>query len=102
MRVLAISIIAVLAAGAAQASERLSNEDYTKLGRCAGLAVAAGQDAHPYQSRLQSERSNRLGEALLGAQNARRNAQKEFRSANAETRERLNQELSETCAALRV
>ncbi|RZJ02985.1 MAG: hypothetical protein EON89_13330 [Brevundimonas sp.] len=100
MRVLAISVIALLAAGTAQASERLSDGDYAKLGRCAGLATAAGQDAHPYQTRLQAERSNRIGQALLGAQNARRDAQRQFRSANAETRERLNQELTGTCAAL--
>jgi hypothetical protein len=101
MRTLVIASLALLAAGTAQASGRLSNVDYAKLGRCAGLATAAGQDAQPYQARLQAERANRHGQALLGAQTARRNAQAEFRSAGAEGRERLTQELSGACAALR-
>lgn len=101
MRLLVIASIALLAAGTAQANNRLSNGDYAQLGRCAGLAAASGQDADPFNDRLQAERANRHGQALLGAQNARRNAQKEFRSANAESRERLTQELSGACAALR-
>lgn len=95
-----ICVTALAAAGSVQASQRMTNVQYVQTGRCAGLAAGGGQDATAFDTALRDNRSGRHGGTLASAQSARREAQREIRRADGETRERLAAELSQACAAL--
>ena len=96
---LAATIAAVTLVGPVQAADRMTDAQYTQMGRCAGLAAAAGQDATPMTQALRDDRAGRRGTVLSRAQSNRQNARLEFQRANAEGRARLTAELAQGCAA---
>lgn len=101
MKIFAISVFAAtIAAGSAFAGQTtLTDVEYLKASRCAGLSktLASASDADQLNAVMKAERGARadyiVGRAGMEFENARREAKKEGR------RDKLTQELSGPCQA---
>ena len=94
---IALAAVGLLAAGAASASERVSDLDYMKASRCKGIATALGSDSAGLDAFLKAQSRSRLsyvierGDAELAR--GKRDASK------AELKDRTGAELSGPCMA---
>lgn len=100
MRILTAAIIAAtavsgLTATAAFAQPRLSDMQYVKLNRCAGLA---GEDASRFDAAIKANKQGRDGYISDKADEARRAAVREARGAGEGGKAEIAAELSGVCA----
>lgn len=92
-------VAATFAAGAAAASERVTDVDYLRANRCKGLAASIDGvvDAAALNSFIKAERGARANYVISRGDEEFQRARKEARSAD--RRERLTAELSTSCQA---
>ena len=85
-----------VAAGAATASTaqaRITDGQYLKLARCAGLAAGSGADAASMDALLRGARTGRAEYVREQARTNRSQSETDMRLASGATRERLTAEL---------
>ncbi|MFL5297594.1 MAG: hypothetical protein ACJ798_14530 [Phenylobacterium sp.] len=85
-------------ASVATASERVTDLDYLKANRCKGLATGLGSgDTAGLDAMIKAESRNRQDAVLFRAQEEQARAKHE--TARADSRDRLNAELTGPCLA---
>ncbi len=101
MRIITAAVIAATAmsaaAPAAFASERLSDAQFIKASRCAGLA---GADSATFDALLKANKRGRADFVLDKALNARNDAARQLRNAREGGQAEIAAELAGACAAL--
>ena len=92
-------VAATFAAGAASASEKVSDVDYLKANRCKGLATSIEGVVDPaaLTSFIKSERGTRASYIVVRGDEEFQRARKEAKSAD--RKERLTTELTSACQA---
>jgi hypothetical protein len=99
MKTAAIALVAVglFAAGAASASDRVSDVDYMKASRCKGLATGLGADSAGLDAFLKEQSLSRSSVIVdRGAEEMARGKKDAKRS---DSKDRANAELSGPCLA---
>ena len=101
MKVAAIALAALgLAAagvGAAAASERVTDMDYIKAGRCRGIAAGMHSDTAPFDAFLKAEARTRVDLVMRRADDEGAHAKRQASDAN--LKDQLSAELSGACTA---
>jgi hypothetical protein len=102
MRIITAAIIAAtavsgLTATAAFADTRLSDAQFIKVSRCAGLA---GPDAEKFNAVIKANKRARADFVLDRALNAKNDAARELRNAREGGKAEIAAELSGVCASL--
>lgn len=102
MRIITAAVIAAtamsgLTATAAFAEARLSDSQFIKAGRCAGLA---GEDAGKFDALIKANKRGRADFVIDKAMNAKTDAARQLRNAREGGQAEIAAELSGACAAL--
>ena len=99
MKVAAIALAALglAASGAAAASERFTDVDYIKAGRCRGIAAGMHADTAPFDAFLKAESRTRVDLVMNRAEEEGARAKRQTRDANLSTQ--LSAELAGACTA---
>jgi hypothetical protein len=84
-------------AGAAAATERVSDVDYLKANRCKGLATALGGDTAGLDALIKAEGRTRNDAILIKGQDELAKAKRE--ASRADSKDRLSAELNGPCLA---
>lgn len=93
--IIAATVVSGLTATAAFAQPRLTDMQFVKLNRCAGLA---GDDAARFETVLKANKQGRDSYISEKADEARRNAAREVRGAGEGGKAEIAAELSGSCA----
>jgi hypothetical protein len=94
----AVLTAGLIAASGVSASERLEDQDYLRLARCAGLTEGSGGDASAIEAVLRGANRGRAMGVRDRAATRRGIALREMRGARGEDRARLESELGARCA----
>jgi len=94
---IALAAVGLLAAGAASASERVSDLDYMKASRCKGIATALGSDATALDAFLKVQGQSRQGVVIERGEQEMIRGKRE--ASKAELKDRTGAELSGPCMA---
>ena len=93
----ALAAVALLAAGAASAGERVSDVDYMKAARCKGIATSLGSDTAGLDAFLKEQGRSRVSYVLDRGQEEMSRGKRE--AAKTELKDRTGAELSGPCGA---
>ena len=94
---IALAAVGLLAAGAAQASDRVSDLDYMKASRCKGLATGLGADSTSLDAFLKAQSRSRSMIVVERGENEMTRGKRE--ASKADLKDRLSAELSGPCLA---
>lgn len=94
---IAFAAVGLLAAGAASASERVSDVDYMRAARCKGIATSLGSDTTSLEAFLKEQGLSRISYVLDRGQVEMSRGMRQ--AAKAGSRDRASAELSGPCRA---
>ena len=94
---IALAAVGLLIAGAAQASDRVSDLDYMKASRCKGLATGLGADSTGLDAFLKDQIRWRSSAVVDRGEDEMKRGKRE--ASKAEVKDRLSAELSGPCMA---
>jgi len=94
---IALAAVGLLAAGAASASDRVSDVDYMRAARCKGLATGLGSDTSGLDAFLKAQARSRAPYVLDHGQEEMDRAKRQ--AARAELKDRTSAELAGPCTA---
>jgi hypothetical protein len=99
MKTAAVALIAVglFTAGAASASDRVSDVDYMKAARCKGLATGLGAESAGLDAFLKEQSASRA--SIIVVRGAEEMARGKKDAKRSESKDRVNAELSGPCLA---
>lgn len=93
------SFAGLLAAGSAVAQDRLSDQDYLRQARCAGLAAGLGHDADAHNARLREAGAGRAPLVLQLAQRRQSEARRHASRGDERRTADLQREFDAHCQA---
>ncbi len=94
---IALTAVALFTAGAASASERVSDLDYLKASRCKGLATGLGADSSGLDAFLKEQSRSRTPLAVARADDEMARGKRDAKKSD--TKDRMSAELSGPCMA---
>ena len=94
---IALAAVALLAAGSASASDRVSDLDYMKASRCKGLATGLGADSTGLDAFLKAQSRSRSVVVIDRGEKEMMRGKRE--ASKADLKDRLSAELSGPCLA---
>ena len=95
--VMALAAAGLFAAGAASASDRVSDVDYMKASRCKGIATGLGADSAGLDAFLKEQSASRS--SIIVDRGAEEMARGKKEAKRSESKDRVNAELSGPCLA---
>jgi len=94
---IAFAAVGLLAAGAAQASEHVTDVDYMRAARCKGIAAGLGADASGLDAFLKVQSRSRVPYVIDRGQDEMNRGKRE--AAKADLKDRISAELAGPCMA---
>lgn len=94
---IALAAVGLLAAGAASASDRVSDLDYMKASRCKGLATGLGADSAGLDAFLKAQSRSRSPIVVDRGEDEMTRGKRE--ATKADTKDRVSAELTGPCMA---